>query len=98
MESPDSEQKKALLTGFDKSTSDMQYLEVQKDANLNDSVASDASTIVEKTSERFWVLFLFGCSTCINACGWISVAPVFLLVEDVSTIHVLLCFDSIVFV
>ena len=98
MESPDSEQKKALLTGFDKGTSEMQHLECEKDANLNDSVASDASTIVEKTSERFWVLFLFGCSTCINACGWISVAPVFLLVEDVSTIHVLLCFDSFVFV
>ena len=30
------------------------------------------------------MLFLFGCSTCVNACGWISVAPVFLLVEDVS--------------
>ena len=65
---------------------------------MDDSVVSDASVIVEKTSERFWVLFLFGCSTCINACGWISVAPVFLLVEDVSTIYVLLCFDIFAFV
>ena len=39
MESPDSEQKKALLTGFDKGTSDMQHLEVQKDANLNDWIS-----------------------------------------------------------
>lgn len=32
--------------------------------------------------ERFWVLFLFGASTCINACGWISLSPEFLLLED----------------
>ena len=38
--------------------------------------------IVKK--ERFWVLLLFGLSTMINACGWISIAPVFSLVEDVS--------------
>ena len=38
------------------------------------------------TRERFWVLFLFGLSTMINACGWISIAPCFLLVEDVSSV------------
>lgn len=28
------------------------------------------------------MLFLFGCSTAVNACGWIQLSPVFLLAED----------------
>ena len=40
---------------------------------------------VEKTPERFWILLIFGLSTMINACGWISFAPLFLLCEDVSS-------------
>jgi len=43
-----------------------------------DSVESEfnCSTNVEREHievkrERFWVLFLFSCSTMINACGWI---------------------------
>ena len=37
---------------------------------------------IKLSKERFWVLFLFGASTMINACGWITLAPIFLLVED----------------
>ena len=92
-----SDQIKALLSDFtgSKGTFDYQSLEVGdkstddeddlKHQALNDSLASnDSFRGVERTWERFWVLFLFGCSTCVNACGWISVAPVFMLVEDVS--------------
>ena len=79
----------ALLTDLKESKNENKdhYLEIDhlKLQALNDSIAStDSTTKVENTKERFWVLFLFGCSTCVNACGWISVAPVFLLVEDVS--------------
>ena len=48
-------------------------------------LGSNSETIEVKT-ERFWSLFLFGCCTCVNACGWIAMAPIFLLVEDVSDI------------
>mmetsp|Transcript_22949 Transcript_22949/g.28481 ORF Transcript_22949/g.28481 Transcript_22949/m.28481 type:complete len:127 (+) Transcript_22949:114-494(+) len=37
---------------------------------------------VQVTPERFWILLLFGLSTMINAVGWISMAPVYSLVED----------------
>ena len=40
--------------------------------------------------ERFWVLFLFALCTGINACGWICFAPVFGLVEFVSSFIVVL--------
>ena len=32
---------------------------------------NDKSTQQIVTKERFWILFIFGCSTMINACGWI---------------------------
>ena len=40
-----------------------------------------------KSKERFWVLLLFGCCTMINACGWISISPIFALVEAVSYLN-----------
>ena len=93
IDSPDSEQKRALLTDFNKSDSKKGgSLEIIQDDSC---AASDVSVVVEPTSERFWVLFLFGASTCINACGWISVAPVFLLVEDVS-VNYLPCLLTII--
>ena len=42
---------------------------------------------VVATRERFWILLLFGLSTMVNALGWISLAPVYALVEDVSTLQ-----------
>lgn len=42
------------------------------------------------TSERFLMLLLFGFSTMVNACGWISIAPIFSLVEDVSSHDIIL--------
>ena len=40
-----------------------------------------------KSRERFWVLLLFGCCTMINACGWISISPIFALVQAVSYLN-----------
>jgi len=37
--------------------------------------------VQESSKERFWVLFLFGCCTMINACGWISISPISELVK-----------------
>ena len=42
----------------------------------------------EQTWERFWIVFLFGCCTCVNQCGWIQIAPVFMLCEDVSSVSI----------
>ena len=36
------------------------------------------------------MLLLFGCSTCVNACGWISIAPIFQLVEDLYGVSALM--------
>lgn len=38
----------------------------------------------KKTPARFWMLFLFGCCTLVNACGWIQLSPLFTLIEEVS--------------
>lgn len=38
---------------------------------------------VPTSAERFWVLFIFGCCTMMNACGWISLSPLGPLMEEV---------------
>ena len=66
--------------------------------SLNKSImdSEDKGALVEgkddvpTTLERFWVLFLFCCCIMVNQCGWIQIAPVFLLVEDVRTYFVFL--------
>ena len=51
------------------------------------SADGESGEKVVVTSERFWILLQFGLSTMINAVGWISLAPVYALVEDVSTLE-----------
>ena len=42
----------------------------------------------KKTPARFWMLFLFGCCTLVNACGWIQLSPLFTLIEEVSNTEI----------
>ena len=52
---------------------------------------------MKKTKERWWVLFLFGFCTGINALCWIQMSPTFKLIEDmygVSTLVVNMMSDS----
>ena len=53
---------------------------------------------VETSAERFWVLFLFGCCTMMNAFGWISISPLGSLSENVSNRHHLLIFNATFFI
>ena len=49
---------------------------------------------VKHTKARFWMLFLFGCCTMLNACGWIQLSPLFSLCTNlygISTMMVDLC-------
>ena len=75
---------------------------VSPQKNINVSVSASSSLLdvrnaslslgskrgdVETSAERYWVLFLFGCCTMMNACGWISISPLGSLLEYVSNRH-----------
>ena len=45
--------------------------DVEDTANLIDKQQKGNQDKVKHTKARFWMLFLFGCCTMLNACGWI---------------------------
>ena len=59
------------------------FSSVHKKAKTEEKETSEDQDVVA-TKERFWILLQYGFCTMINACGWMSIAPIYALVEDVS--------------
>ena len=70
--------------GHTKSMSEQQQKNEQSAAGVLIDREANKAQEEKKTPARFWMLFLFGCCTLVNACGWIQLSPLFTLIEEVS--------------